>query len=707
MKHRVALCLLFAACASSNKQSKVADAQKTPPASAPASEPASEPASAPAPRASGPMDAPAGLDAAAVDPSVSPCDDFYRYACGNWMKATPIPADQSRWGRGFSEIQKRNEEVQKQILEELAKAKPVKKAKGEALDKQKIGDYYGACMDEATVEKTSGPALKALLKKIDGMKKPKDLPGVLAFMHLSVANAFFGFGSQQDFQDSTLVIGVADQAGLGLPDKDYYLKDDEKSKMLRAAYGDHVAKMFTIAGDKPEVAKSNADVVMKIETELAKASMSRVDRRDPKKIYHRLELAGLEKAAPSFDWKAYLKGIGVAKVTQINVAVPEFFAGFEAVLKMPMPELKTYLKWHTLNGVANFLGKSAVDEHFAFYGKTLTGTAELKPRWKRCVAYTDQALGEALGREFVQKTFGADGKSETQKLITEVEAAMDKDIDTIDWMDQATKAAAKVKLAAIANKVGYPDKWRDYSKVKVGPKTFLANALSAGKAATDHDLQKIGKPVDKNEWGMTPPTVNAYYDASLNQMVFPAGILQPPFYNKAAVKPVNYGAIGMVMGHEITHGFDDEGRQFDEKGNLRDWWSPEVGKKFEERAQCVVEQYNGYTAVDAVKVNGQLTLGENIADLGGLKVAYAAYMAHRGDQKAGSLTDAQAFFMGYAQSWCMNQRDEIKRVLANVDPHSPPEFRVNGPLSNLPEFAEAFQCKAGNKMVRPNRCTVW
>jgi endothelin-converting enzyme/putative endopeptidase len=469
--------------------------------------------------------------------------------------------------------------------------------------------------------------------------------------------------------------------------------------------------MLTLAGEKPEQAKKDADTVLKIETQLAQASMSRVDRRDPNKIYHRIELAGIEKAAPKWNWKTYLKEMGVPEVTQINVTSPEYFAALNKMLtSVPVAEWRAYLRWHLVHNVAPALSKAFVDENFAFYGKTLSGTAELEPRWKRCTKAVDRLMGEALGKAFVEKTFGAEGKERTQKMVREIEASMSADLDGLKWFDDATRTQAHEKLTAIANKIGYPEKWRNYDALEIQPNSYLVNAMRAEEFETKRQLAKIGKPLDRTEWGMTPPTVNAYYDPSMNEMVFPAGILQPPFFNKAAVRPVNYGAIGMVMGHELTHGFDDEGRQFDAKGNLRDWWTGPVGKEFETRAQCVVDQFNGYVSVDDLHLNGKLVLGENIADLGGLKLAHAAYVTARGSkepQKIGKWTDEQLFFLGAAQSWCTKRRPEMARMRVTTDPHSPPQFRIDGPLSNLPEFASAFQCKAGDKMVRKNQCTIW
>ncbi|HEX8952985.1 MAG TPA: M13 family metallopeptidase, partial [Polyangia bacterium] len=646
-----------------------------------------------------------GLDETAIDPSVNPCDDFYQYACGNWLKRTEIPADKAQWGRGFSVIDERNEAELHNLLEEAAKGQL------QTAYADKLGALYGSCMDEAAIEGSAPTELKQQLKRIDIVRDLSSLQKEVARIQLTIGSPMFDFSQQQDFKNATEVIGALDQGGLGLPDRDYYLSTTGKMPELKKAYQAHVEKMMTLAGEKPEQAKKSAETVLKIETALAQASMSRVDRRDPNKIYHRLDLAGIEKTAPKWSWKTYLKEMGVPEVTQLNVTSPEFFAALNKMLTTtPMTEWKTYVRWHLVHSAAPTLSKAFVDENFAFYGKTLSGTAELEPRWKRCTKSVDRMMGEALGRAFVEKTFGAEGKERTQAMVREIEAAMSADLDGLKWFDDATRTQAHEKLTAIANKIGYPEKWRNYDALEISHDSYFVNAMRADEFESRRQLAKIGKPLDRTEWGMSPPTVNAYYDPSMNEMVFPAGILQPPFFNRAAVKPVNYGAIGMVMGHELTHGFDDEGRQFDAKGNLRDWWSQPVGKEFDARAQCVVDQYNGYVAVDDLHLNGKLTLGENIADLGGLKLAHAAYVKARGGveaQKIGKWTDEQLFFLGTAQSWCMKRRPETARMRVTTDPHSPAQFRVDGPLSNLPEFASAFQCKAGDKMVRKTQCTIW
>jgi putative endopeptidase len=645
-----------------------------------------------------------GIDEGIIDRAANPCDDFYEYACGVWLKKTDIPADRPSWTRSFSVIDEKNDEVKKQVLEE-AIAKPA-----DAVAKQ-LGDFYATCLDEDKAEKNAKLELDDLLKRLDAVKDMNTLAKEVAREHLTIGSPLFDFGQQQDFKDASQVIGGADQGGLGLPDRDYYLLDDEKSKALRDQYVAHVAKMIELSGVPADHAKGQAGFVMKIETELAKASMSRTDRRTPEKLYHRIELKGLQKIAPKFPWALYLKELGVPTLTQINVLTPEFFTAMSKALgKTTINEWKIYLRWHIIHDAAPLLSKAFVDENFAFNDKVLSGTDKILPRWKRCTALTEGSLGEALGQAFVKKTFGEEGKTATRTILTAIEKAMEENIGKLSWMDDATRKAALEKLSAIANKVGYPDVWRDYSSVQITRDSLVGNVEAAAEFEHKRQLAKIGKPVDRNEWLMTPPTVNAYYDPPKNEMVFPAGILQPPFYSRKAVEAVNFGAIGMVMGHELTHGFDDEGRKFDAKGNLSMWWSKQTDAEFEKRAKCVVDQYNGYEVIDGQKINGKLTNGENIADLGGIKLAYRAFQANR---KAPStkpdkgFTDEQLFFLGTAQSWCSKRRPELERQRLIVDPHSTPKYRINGPLSNLPEFAAAFQCRPGSKMVRADACVVW
>jgi putative endopeptidase len=645
-----------------------------------------------------------GIDLTAIDRAVNPCDDFYRFACGGWLARTEIPPDRPRWNRSFSEIEERNDVVLRKILEDLAAGKAAPTPYGD-----KLSMFWRACMDEPKIESTADADLARLLKDLDdGVHDVSSLERTVARMHLGVADAAFAFGSQQDFKDATLMIGVADQGGLGLPDRDYYLKPDAKFQDIREKYVAHIQKMLEFAGTPAAEAAKQAQAIMGLETRLATASMPRADRRDPKNIYHRIELAGLEKTAPQFPWKAYLADLGYPGVTAINVTVPGFFETLSKELaSTPIADWRVYLRWHVIHALAPTLSKRYVDENFLFFDKTLQGTAEQLPRWKRCVMATDRGLGEALGQPFVRETFGEKGKAETVAMVRQIEAAMNRDLVGLSWMDDPTRQKAFDKLRAIANKIGYPDKWRNYDALEVTD-SFVKNRINAAAFETRRELGKIGKPVDRTEWRMTPPTVNAYYSASLDEMVFPAGILQPPFFIRDAVAAVNYGGIGMVMGHELTHGFDDQGRKFDAVGNLVDWWSPDSGREFEKRAACVKEQFDGYTVLGDVHLNGKLTLGENIADLGGIKLAHSGWRAeHPTPAKLGEFADDQLFFLGVGQVWCGKERDDFLRMMVTVNPHSPSEFRVNGPLSNTPAFAQAFGCQAGQKMVRANACTVW
>jgi len=680
----------------------------TPPPAAPAT-PATEPAAqvAPPPAMSIPPGIDPGFDPTAIDHAANPCHDFYQFACGKWIERTPIPPDRPGWSRSFSEINERNQEKLKEILEAYAAGK----ADPADVEARKVGDFYATCMDEAKAETESRKTLDEQLARVDALKDAKGMAKLVADLHLAGVNAFFGFGQTQDFKDATQVIGEADQAGLGLPDRDYYFNTDEKSQEIRKLYVEHVAKMLELAGAKPAASAAQAATVMEIETALAKGSMTRVDRRDPNKVYHRIERAGLQKKAPDFGWKQYFEALGTPTVTALNVAAPEFFVALSSVLKKKkLPDLKTYLRWHVIAAATPTLGQAFVDEDFHFSSTALTGAKQILPRWKRCATATNGALGEALAKPFVRETFGEDGKAKSVTMIKAIEGAFEGNLETLAWMDPATRQAAGEKARAVMNKIGYPDKWRDYSRLEIDRGSYLANVMRANVFESRRQLDKIGKPVDRAEWLMTPPIVNAYYNSQLNEMVFPAGILQPPFFTRKATDAVNFGAIGMVMGHELTHGFDDSGRQFDAVGNLRDWWAPAVGEGYKTRAECVAKLYDGFDALPGLKVNGHLTLGENIADLGGLKLAHTAAMAnekqHPSPEVAG-FSPEQQFFLAFAQGWCSNRREEYSRMLQTTDPHSPPQHRVNGPASQFPAFADAWQCAPGTPMAPKDRCTVW
>jgi endothelin-converting enzyme/putative endopeptidase len=572
-------------------------------------------------------------------------------------------------------------------------------------------------MDESAIEAAGIKPLQDDLKRIAGINTKAELADYLAQFHPQDLGIYFGrsalfsFGAEQDAKNSTAFIAGADQGGLGLPDRDYYLKTDAPSEQTRKDYLAHVQQMLLLAGDTPDAAAAAAQTVMRIETALAKASLTRVERRDPNAVYHKMTRAELAALSPSFSWGRYFAGLGLAEVKSLNVAVPAFFKGMETLLRTEDLEAwKTYLRWHLLHAQARWLPAAFVQEDFNFYSRKLTGARELQPRWKRCVRYTDRALGEALGQAYVRDHFPAEAKQRALKMVHEIEEAMAQDIQQLTWMSDATKKQAFAKLRTVVNKIGYPDKWRDYSALKIVRGDALGNGQRSNEFEFRRQLNKIGRPIDRGEWFLTPPTVNAYYNPQMNDINFPAGILQPPFFDLKADDASNYGGIGGVIGHELTHGFDDQGRQFDAQGNLRDWWTPEDAKAFNERAACVSEQYSQYTIVDDIKINGKLTVGEDVADLGGTLLAYMAWQdATRGQKLApmDGLTPAQRFFVAYSQGWCTNERDERKRMRATVDPHSPEQYRTNGVVSNLPEFRQAFGCKPGAPMARQNACRVW
>ena len=652
-----------------------------------------------------------GLDQeneAMLDRSVSPCDDFFQFACGTWMKNTPIPDDEANWMRSFSGIRERNEKILKEILETYASGGGAGEPNAKAL-----GDFYGSCMDEATIDKLGAKPLAADLKAIDALKDAASIAKLAATFHARSIGVLWNLGSQQDFSDSTKMIGAIDQGGLGLPDRDYYTKNEGKFPELRTKYEAHVAAMLKLLGSKtPE---ADAKDVMEVEKLLAAAQMSKEERREPKKVYHLTNKADLKQVAPAFPWDVYLAGLPLATATQINVAQPDYVKTVGELLateKTPLSKWKAYFRWHLAHEAAGTLSAPFVQENFQWQ-KALVGVAALPPRWKRCVRRTDAALGEALAQPFVKKTLGLEGKANTLALVHAIENEMKANIESIGWMDKSTKTLAFAKLSKIANQIAFPDKWRNYDALKIDKKAFYGNVQRADEFEEKRTLAKISKPVDRSEWWMTPPTVNAYYDPSMNQMVFPAGILQPPFYSNTAHTAANFGGIGMVMGHELTHGFDDEGRQFDADGNLKDWWTPTTNTEFERRISCVEKQFDGYTVIGE-KVNGKLTLGENIADLGGVKLSFAALVEYAKKKPfapteggADAVTPEQRFYLGYAQSWCGKYRDETMRVVVATNPHSPPQFRVNGPLSNQPSFAKAFSCTRGQPMARKDACEVW
>lgn len=658
-----------------------------------------QPASTPHPKS------PLRFDPANIDKAADPCVDFYQYACGNWLAKNPVPADQSRWGR-FSELEERNHEVLREILDEDSKLSPNR----DAVSAQ-IGDYYAACMDEKAIDAKGLAPLEPQLARIRNLKDKAQLAAEIAHLQRNGVEALFEFGAGPDFKNADANIAQADQGGLGLPDRDYYLKDDAKSEEIRRKYVAHVQKMFELAGEKPEQAKADAAAVMTLETALAKGSLDLVSRRDPEKQYHKVSTQELEALSPLFHWKEYLRDSGAPEFKSLNVAWPDFFKAMNSEIQnASLDDWKHYLTWHLLHAEAGMLPTPFVQESFSFYGKTLTGSSELRPRWKRCVDFTDSQLGEALGRKFVERTFGKEGKARTLKMVEALEKALGQDIQGVTWMSAATKQQAEIKLKAITNKIGYPDKWRDYSSVVIKRDDPVGNGFRADQFEFTRQMNKIGKPVDRAEWGMTPPTVNAYYDPTMNNINFPAGILQPPFFDNDMDDAVNFGAIGMVIGHELTHGFDDEGRQFDAKGNLHEWWTPEDSKEFQQRAACISQEYSKFSVAPGVNVNGDLTLGENTADNGGTRIALMALqntLANRTRPEIGGYTPEQRFFLAFGQIWCENEREEALRLQVQTDPHSPARFRVNGVLRNMPEFQKTFSCKAGQPMVPANACRVW
>ena len=651
----------------------------------------------------------AGFSVDNIDKTADPCVDFYQYACGNWTKTVEIPADQPEW-ISFVEVDERNKVILRDILEKAAKG-----GAGRSAIDQKIGDYYGACIDESAADAKGIGPLKPELDRIAAAKDKTALIDAIARVHLIGPNPLFNFYSSPDFHNADMVIAYIDQGGLTLPDRKYYISDDD-AKMVetRKKMVEYVTTLFTLSGQSAQQAAESAQTVLRIETALAKASMDRTLRRDPKSRDHKMTRDEAVALAPNFYLARYFTDVNAPAFSEVNVSNPDFFKQVNGVLNAEsLDALKIYVQWHLMNGAAPWLSKPYVDTHFKFQ-QALTGQDENQARWKRCVDATDNALGEALGQRYVDETFGADGKQRMLKMVDALEQALDQDIKGLPWMTDGTKKQAKVKLIAIRNKIGYPDVWRDYSKLNVEPGDLIGNFLRANEFESRRQIAKIGKPLDRKEWGMTPPTVNAYYSGSHNEVVFPAGILQPPFFDKKMDDAVNFGAIGAVIGHELTHGFDDQGRKFDPQGNLRDWWTDQDGKEFEKRASCVADEYGNFVAIDDKKLNGKLTLGENTADNGGARIALMALLNLIAQDKTGKAaekidgyTPEQRLFLGFGRVWCEKRRPEFSRMLVNVDPHSPGRFRTNGVVQNMPEFQKAWGCKEGQPMVAANQCRVW
>ena len=643
-----------------------------------------------------------------IDKSVDPCTDFYQYACGKWIQRTEIPADQSSWV-SFIELDERNELAMRDILEKAAVASPHRDA-----TTQKIGDLYGSCMDEAAVEAKGSTPLKPDLDRIASAQDKAGLIDTLAQLHLRGARALFAFYSQPDLHNADQVIAYLDQGGLSLPDRNYYIKDDAKMAEMRQHLVEYATQLFVLNGQSGQQAEESAKTVLRIETALAKASMDRTLRRDPKNRDHKMSRDAAISLGPNFYLSRYFSALGVPSFSDLNVVNPDFFKEVNSVLETEsLDSLKTYTSWHLLSSAAPWLSKPWVDANFKMQ-QYLTGQAKIKDRWKRCVDLVDSELGEALGKKYVEVAFGGDSKQRMLKLVDALENALDQDIASLPWMSDDTKKQAKIKLQAIRNKIGYPEVWRDYSSVKIERGDLMGNVVRANEFEIRRRLNKIGKPLDRKEWNMTPPTVNAYYSGSYNEIVFPAGILQPPFFDKTMDDAVNMGGIGVVIGHELTHGFDDQGRKFDPQGNLRDWWTASDGTEFEKRASCIADEYSNFVAVDDLKLNGRLTLGENTADNGGTRIALmalheliAADKSGKAGQKIDGYTPEQRLFLGFGRVWCEKRRPELARMLVNTDPHSPGRYRVNGVVQNMPEFQQAWGCKAGQAMVRENACRVW
>jgi len=644
-----------------------------------------------------------------IDKSIDPCVDFYQYACGNWIKNSEIPPDQSRWV-SFVELHERNMDVEHGILEKAAIG-------GAARDAvyQKIGDLYGSCMDEKAVDAKGIAPLKPELDRIAAVPDEGALMEEIAHLRLMGGRALFGFYSSSDLHNADQVIAYIDQGGLSLPDRDYYLKDDNpKMKEMRQHLVEYVTESFTLAGQTPQQAADSAQSVLRIETALAKASMDRTSRREPKNLDHKMTRDEAVALGPNFYMNRYFIAVGAPNFTQLNVSNPEFFKQVNAVLESEsLDSLKTYVTWHAISAAAPWLSQPFVDANFKFQ-QNLSGQKQIQARWKRCVNLTDRSLGEALGQKYVDATFGPDGRQRMLKMVDALEKSLADDIHDLSWMSDETKKQAKVKLDAIRNMIGYPDVYRDYSSVVIKPDDLLGNVARANAFEAKRTIAKIDKPLDRKEWGMTPPTVNAYYDPSFNEIVFPAGILQPPFFDKSLDDAVNFGGVGLVIGHELTHGFDDQGRKFDPQGNLHDWWTEQDGKEFDKRVSCVANEYSSFVAIDDVKLNGRLTLGENTADNGGARIALMALEHMIADDKTGregqkidGYTPEQRFFLGFARVWCEKRSPELARLGALTDSHSPGKYRVDGVVQNMPEFQKAWGCKAGQPMVAENACHVW
>src|SRR5579885_1775031 len=643
-----------------------------------------------------------------IDKSIDPCVDFYQYSCGNWIKNSEIPADQAQWV-SFVELHERNMAIMHDILEKAATG-----GAGRSAIDQKIGDLYGSCMDEKAVDAKGIAALKPELDRVAAVQDKKALIDEIAHVHLVGPNPLFNFYSSSDMHNADQVIAYIDQGGLTLPDRDYYIKDDQKMKDMRQHLVDYATQLFTLEGQTPEKAAESAQAVLRIETALAQNSMDRTARRKPENRDHKMSREEAVALGPNFYLDEYFTKVGAPPFKEMNVTNPDFFKKVNAEIESEsLDSLKTYVAWHLLNSAAPWMSQPFVDANFK-YQQALTGQKEIQARWKRCVNLTDRQLGEALGQEYVKVAFPPESKARMLKMVDMLEKSLSEDIQNLSWMSDATKKEAQVKLKAIRNKIGYPDVWRDYSSVVIKPGDLIGNIERSSEFESKREINKIDKPLDRKEWGMTPPTVNAYYSSNYNEIVFPAGILQPPFFDPKMDDSVNFGGIGLVIGHELTHGFDDQGRKFDPQGNLRDWWSEQDGREFEKRASCIADEYSNFVAIDDLKLNGRLTLGENTADNGGARISYNALeqviandKTGKESQKIDGYTPEQRFFLGFARVWCEQRRPEVARMRVLTDPHSPGKYRVDGVVQNMPEFQKAWSCKAGQPMVAENACHVW
>ena len=670
---------------------------------------AAEPATVPAETPLASLSYTPGLDPASMDRSVDPCVDFYAFSCGGWRAKNPIPADQGAW----SVYAKLEADIERHLWGLLQTAADPSSARSPV--QAQIGDYFAACMDEKRIESLGSAPLQPALASLAEVNHRAGLATWLARQHLAVRTRrlLFGFDSEQDARDATQVIAAVYAGGIGLPDRDDYLDPAKKIAEQRQKYHQHIVRTLQLLGDDAATSEATARMVLDLETSLAKATLTRVEQRDPYKIYHRYTLEKLVSMSPNFDWKAYLATSGVAGTKVLNVSDPKFFQAMDRELKRrPLADWKRYLRWQLANVNGRYLSRAFVEEDFDFHGKVLAGTEQIAPRWKRCVRWVDRDLGEALGQVFVQKNFSPEIKEKTLAMVLGIEHAMEDDLRTLEWMSPPTRAKAIEKLKAMANKIGYPDRWRDYSTVRLARDDFFGNVGRSMQFETARMLGKIGKPVDRGEWDMTPQTVNAYYSPTMNDMNFPAGVLQPPLYDPKMDAAPGYGNTGGTIAHELTHGFDDEGRQYDAKGNLKSWWTKQDSAEFDRRSRCVSDQFSSYIAVDDVHVNGKLTLGEDVADLGGLVLAYRAWREATANQRLApvdGLTPDQRFFVGYAQWSCSNVRPEVERLRARTDPHSPSVYRVNGLMVNVPEFGQAFGCKPGAPMTKAAEkvCKIW